>query len=279
MKRFIRSAPVRLFAALLIALSLGSLLSLALRGNHSPLTSAVGLITTPLQGLSASLSRSLQDVAAHFKSSTVLQAQLAKKEEEIRALRQRVVDYDNLKKDNALYEKFLGLKEKNPDYQFARATVIGTDAARYFGSLILNRGSLSGIAVNNPVIFGNAVDGGYLVGIVTKVAPTSATVETILNPNVNVSIYDTKSSETIGVATSTAEWAEQGYCVVSQLERSTFIDRGDLLCTSGLGGLYPKDLIVGTVVETRDEAASVTAVVAPAADMEHLRDVFVLIAW
>lgn len=255
---------------ILAALTVGSLLSLATRGSrNSPFASAASLVVTPLQGISAAASRAFRNFGNYFRSSAALQKQLAERNKEIESLRARLVDYDKAKKEVAFYEKFLEIKEEQKDLQLAPANIIGTDAADYFRTCTLNRGSSAGIRVKDPVILGK-----YLVGVVTKTSRNSCTVQTILNPNARVAIYDTTSGA-LGVTDNTIDWANDGYCIVPQL--NTFIDTGDLLCTSGKGGIYPRDLILGTVKEILTEPVSVTAVVTPAVDFKNLSDVAVLL--
>ena len=273
MKRFFQIAAVRVFAAVLAALAAGSLLSLALRGKSSPFTSAVGLITSPLQGLCASLANAGKDFAAYFRSSAVLQEQLEKQQAELDSLRKRLVGYDDIKKKLDTYEKFLGLKTENPSFEFERANIIGLDAAGQFSTFTLDRGSAAGIKVKDPVLYGE-----YLVGLVMKTELTTCTVETILSPHVNVAVYETVTGE-IGVANTTPAFSQQGLCAVPQLPRTTAIIPGALICTSGRGGIFPKDLILGTVTDVIDDDQNVSAIalVEPAADFAALRDVFVLI--
>ena len=273
MKRFWKNAAVRVFAAVLAMLSAGSLLSLALRGKSSPFTSAVGLVTSPLQGLCTSLANYAKDFAGYFRSSALLREELAKKDEELATLRERLVGYDDAKKKLATYEKFLELKTENPNHKYAEASIISLDAAGQFGTFTLGRGRLSGIKVLDPVLYGK-----YLVGVVSKVGLTTCTVETILNPHVSVAIYETATGE-IGTANTTAEFSRQGLCAVTQLPRTTAVIPGAIICTSGRGGIYPKDLILGVVTDVVDDDQNVSAIaiVQPAADFAALRDVFVLI--
>ena len=273
MKRFWKNAAVRAFAAVLAALTAGSLLSLALRAKSSPFTSAVGLITGPLQGLCASLANYAKDFAAYFKSSAALQEELAKRQAELDSLRERLVGYDDAKQKLSTYEKFLELKTENPEFKFAEASITGLDAAGQFGTFTLGRGSASGIQVNNPVLYGK-----YLVGVVVKTELTTCTVETVLNPHVNVAVYETATGE-IGTANTSVQLGLQGLCAVPQLPRTTAVIPGALICTSGRGGIYPKDLILGTVTDVIDDDQNVSAIaiVQPAADFAALRDVFVLI--
>ncbi|MCL1951989.1 MAG: rod shape-determining protein MreC [Oscillospiraceae bacterium] len=273
MKRFWKNAAVRVFAAVLAMLSAGALLSLASRGKASPFTSAVGLAVSPLQGLCASLANHAKGFAAYFRSSALLQEELAQKEEELASLRERLVGYDDDKRKLATYEKFLGIKKENPNFQFEPASIIGIDAGGQFGTFTLNRGSASQIKVLDPVL-----DGQYLVGVVSRVELTTCTVETILNPHVNVAVYETATGE-IGTANTTAELGRAGLCAVPQLPRTTAVIPGAIICTSGMGGIYPKDLILGTVTDVVDDDQNVSAIaiVQPAADFAGLRDVVVLI--
>ncbi len=273
MKRFLKNAAVRVFAAVLAALAVGSLLSLALRGKSSPFTSAVGLVTSPLQGLCASLANYAKDFAAYFRSSDALQEIIIEKDKEIAALSERLIDYDKAKQKLSLYEEFLGLKTENPSFKFAEGSIIGHDPAGQFSTFTLNKGSASGIRVQNPVLYGR-----YLVGVVSKVELTSCTVQTILNPGLSVAIYETATGE-IGTANTTPAYSEQGLCAVTQLPRTTSIIPGALICSSGLGGIIPQGLELGTVTDVVDDSqkVSVVAIIQPAVDFESLRDVFVLI--
>jgi len=273
LKRFWKNAAVRVFAAVLAMLSAGSLLSFALRGKTSPFTSAAGLVASPLQGLCASLAYAVKDFAGYFRSSALLREELDEARAELATLRARLVDYDDAKSKLSTYEKFLELKRENPDFKFAEAGIISLDAAGQFGSFTLGRGSLSGIKALDPVLYGK-----YLVGVVSSVGLTTCTVETILNPHVSVYIYETASGE-IGTANTTADFSRQGLCAVQQLPRTTAIIPGAIICTSGRGGIYPKDLILGVVTDVIDDDQNVSAIaiVQPAADFSALRDVFVLI--
>jgi rod shape-determining protein MreC len=277
----LKSAAFRAVVAVMAALSAGALLSLALRGKSNPFTSAMGVLLRPVQGLSASAAGVAEDFCGYFRSSHALQERLARQETELANLRQRQVEYDQAMQKLALYEEFLELKKSQPNDQFEPASIIARDPAERLYTFTLDRGSLSGIQVNNPVLSGQASGasgaGQYLVGVVTSVEPTSCVVSTILNPSVNVSAYETVTRE-IGVVNTTAVLAEQGLCRLPELKRSTAIAMGGLICTSGLGGIYPKDLIIGAVTEVLDDTATISAfaVIQPAVDFSSLRDVMVL---
>jgi len=274
MNRFLKSTTTRVFAAVMVMLLLGGMLPLLSRGSASPITSAAGLITSPLQGLSVRLSHAVRGFTSHFESSSELQQRVAERDDEIADLRARLVDYHDALARVAFYEEFLELKRENPDFRFAEATIIGVE---YIGDSIaaftLNRGSTSGIEANHPVLMGQ-----YLVGVIAEVGLTTATVHTILNPAVNIAVYDTLTNER-GVANAPPTMAAQGFITMPQLDRTTAIAPGYLIATSGLGGIYPRNLILGTVTDIvdGDQGFTLTAIIEPAVNLPALRDVLVLI--
>ena len=166
----------------------------------------------------------------------------------------------------------LDVKKEHKDFALLGANVIGTDRAGLFSSLVLDKGTSDGVALNDPVIAGNA-----LVGIVKKVNPTDCVVHTLLNPTVNVGARESKTREG-GFVTTDAHHAESGRCLLRGLERATQVMPGGLVVTSGVGGLYPKGLLIGTVSQVLESDVDLTAysVLTPAAEYEALEDVFVI---
>ncbi len=169
----------------------------------------------------------------------------------------------------------LGVKEKNPDYDLVPANIIGKDAADVFSSLIIDKGASDNVSVNDPVVYGN-----YLVGIVRKVNESYSVVETILNPAVNIGAIESKTRETAYVTTNTAQ-SGAGKCILAGLERNTAVSPGGIVLTSGIGGIYPKGLIIGTVAQVCQSEYDISsyAVINPSADVNAIEDVFVITAF
>ena len=140
-----------------------------------------------------------------------------------------------------------------------------------FYSFVINKGSAHGVEVNDPVIYGK-----YLVGVVHSVKPTTSVVHTILDPKVNVSAYDVQSRE-FGYVTTTSELALKQECYLPGLERNTAITKGSVICTTGIGGIYPKDLIIGTVEDVLNDPHNVSAyaLIKTGVIIPDLQDVFV----
>lgn len=272
MIRFLKSTAFKIFAVVAAALLAGSVFAFASRSGSSPLTSVTGVIFGPLSRLTSYVSAEISKLPISFKSSSALAGEIKELEKKIDKLTEQLVDYEQIKHKNVFYQEFLGLKEEHSDYVFAEAAIIGRDAADNLGSFTLNKGSLNDISVNDPVIYGK-----YLVGVVASVTPTQCTVNTILNPKVNVSAYEVRTRD-LGFVTSTVALAQEGHCHMPGLPTSTAVTAGGIICTSGVGGIFPRDLIIGTIVDVVDGTVdiSASAVIQPGVDFSLITDVFII---
>lgn len=272
MIRFLKSSAFKLFAVIAAALLAGSVFAVASRSGSSPFTKAASFVFGPLSRASSYVAAQLSDWPVSFRSSTALANQIEQMQKEIDSLKNQLVDYENVKHKNEFYQEFLEIKEEHSDYVFAEAAIIGRDAANHLSTFTLNKGSSDGISVNDPVIYGK-----YLVGVVASVTPTRCTVNTILNPKVNVSAYEIRTRD-LGFVSSTVALAQDGYCHMPGLSTATAVTSGGIVCTSGVGGIYPRDLIIGTVVDivngTVDISAS--AVIEPGTDLDAITEVFII---
>lgn len=272
MIRFLKSTAFKIFAVAAAALLAGSLFAVASRSGSSPLTSVTSFIFSPISRLSSFIVSEFKDIPVSFRSASAL----LKENEELRkiidSLTDQLVDYEQLRQENERYKQQIGLKEEHNDYVFAQAAIIGRDAADNLGSFTLNKGSAHDISVNDPVIYGN-----YLVGVVSSVTPTQCTVNTILNPKVNVSAYEVRTRD-LGYVTSSVALAQQGRCHMPGLPSETSITAGGTVCTSGVGGIFPRDLIIGNIVDVVDGTVdiSASAIIEPGVDFSAITDVFIL---
>ena len=272
MRSFFKSTRFKGFLGFFGVLILSIVIAAATESGSSPASTVLGTVFSPLQSVSSAIADSVKDFSVYFRSSAQYQQRVKELENQLGEAQKELVGYEQAKQQIALYEEFLELKEENEDFQFASASVIGSDSSDAFGSFTLNKGELDGVKVNNPVIYGK-----YLVGVVVKTAPTYCVVNTVLNPEVNVSAYEVRTRES-GYSTTTVDLAKEGKCSLSGLVRTTAIAPGGIVCTSGVGGIYPADLIVGTVEEVKNDTTNISsyAVIKTQVDFTQLRDVFII---
>ncbi|MGN0662458.1 MAG: rod shape-determining protein MreC, partial [Faecalibacterium sp.] len=106
---------------------------------------------------------------------------------------------------------------------------------------------------------------------------TSCKVMTLLHPSFNAAAVISRTRDN-GILTGGAEYAAEGLCVLTNLSRGTLAVEGDLVITTGLGGVFPPNVLVGVVKELVPEASgkSTIAVVQPGADARTARHVFII---
>ena len=188
-------------------------------------------------------------------------------------LRKQMVDYDRLKAENEAYKALANIQNTRPEMSCASAFVIGRDPLDEFGGFTLDCGTVNGAAVNDAVIS----DKGYLIGMVVEADTTSCKVMTILHPSFSAAGVVSRTREN-GIINGSTDYAGDGLCVLTNLERATETKMGDQVITTGLGGVFPPDLLVGTVQKVEPEVSgkSSIAVVRPGADPRTVKHVFVI---
>lgn len=272
MEDFFKSRHFKILA-LLLALVFAFTLRAAHTGTAIPMISQVtAWLLTPLQRASAQMTYSIEDALTEYFSGPRLADENGRLRTENADLRSQLVEYERLKAENDQLKNYLEIKEKNPDFDFEPAMVIGRDSADRFYSFTIDKGSSDGVAENDPVITQEG-----LIGVVQEVGITYAKVLTILDVMVEVGAINTATRE-IGVTTGELALAEQGMLRLSYLPRESNAKVGDLIATTGVGGLFPRELVIGAIKEIfpDNQGLSLYAVISPPADLRAVRDVLVI---
>lgn len=233
----------------------------------------LGFLSSPMQKISTGVTTNAAVLADQLTlNADELQAENNALKEEITKLREQLVDYYQIKQENEQFRTVLELKEENRDYQMLPATVIGRDPNDVFYGFSIDQGSLNGVSKNDPVITGDGV-----VGWVSEVYATSSQVTTLFSPNTKIGAIAKESRDT-GVTGCDITLADEGLIKLAYLTSENKVKAGDIITTTGLSGMYPKDLLIGTVKEVlyEDSGVSQYALVEPFVDIKNVRDVFVL---
>lgn len=250
---------------------------MAYAGANGRLTAApqelLSVVLTPLQKVTSALSGGAASVWEKYTSIDDVMDRNEQLEAENAELRQQMVDYDRIKAENDAYKALARIQNTNSEASYVSAFVIGRDPLDEFGGFTLDQGSTDGVAVNDAIIS----DRGYLLGVVVEVDATSCKVMTILHPSFNAAGVISRTREN-GIITGSADYAADGQCVLTNLDRTTEARRGDQVITTGLGGVFPANLLVGTVQEVVPEQSgkSSSAVILPGADPRTVKHVFII---
>ena len=250
---------------------------MAYAGANGRLTAApqelLSVVLTPLQKVTSALSGGAASVWEKYTSIDDVMDRNEQLEAENAELRQQMVDYDRIKAENDAYKALARIQDTNSEASYVSAFVIGRDPLDEFGGFTLDQGSTDGVAVNDAIIS----DRGYLLGVVVEVDATSCKVMTILHPSFNAAGVISRTREN-GIITGSADYAADGQCVLTNLDRVTEARKGDQVITTGLGGVFPANLLVGTVREVVPEQSgkSSSAVILPGADPRTVKHVFII---
>jgi rod shape-determining protein MreC len=179
----------------------------------------------------------------------------------------RVTRLEEVERENIRLQAILGF-EPPPGYRLLPARVIAVNAGRYPTTLTINRGLNHGVSMNQAVIN----DQG-LVGRVTAAASDFATLQLLTDPTNRVAVRVVDSRE-MGIV----RFSMSGALMVDNVPIQGDIDPGDVVISSGLGGVYPPGLVVGVVdrVDRPEDEPFCRVHLIPAVNFNRLEELFVL---
>ena len=273
MKNFLKQHGLWvLFAAavLSVAMAVMSVLS----ANSSPLENLTGMLVSPFRAGYTAVANWFNDLQNYYKDTTDLQAenaalrqQIAKMEETIRQAKADV-------EENAKLRELLNLTKQRRDLTDFEACMVTEHAVtNWTSSLTLNKGTSLGVEAGDCVID----ECGNLVGVVSQAGTNWSTVLTLVDTDTSLGaqVFRTKD---LGVAQGDFSLMGENRLRLEYLPADRPPLAGDVVVTSGLGGYYPSGLVIGSVEEVQvdDSGAASYAILAPAADLDALTEVFVI---
>jgi rod shape-determining protein MreC len=207
----------------------------------------------------------LEDIEALNQENEALKARINELEKEVKELS----DY---REKNKELKEALNIKDQFSDVEFLGANIIAKDMGNWFNIFTIDRGITDGITVDSAVI---TKDG--LVGRIISADLVSSKVITIIDEDSTVSARVSKTRDLVFVK-GDLQLKNQGLCRLDNIFPDMDIAVGDTIETSGLGGIYPKGIIIGKVKEVRRKSSDLSryAIIEPAVDFKRLEEVFVL---
>lgn len=224
----------------------------------------------PIQNGFTYLKNKLSGNDTFFADMDTLKAENEELKQKNSELEQSLRELEIIKAENETLKEYVNLKDKYEDYNTVPADVINRDISNYSSTIVINVGSDDGIKTDMTVI----ADSG-LVGHIISVTKNTAKVQTIV---------DTATAVTSKISTTEDIIIVQGTLDDKTTLRATFIPtdavvlEGDSVETSGIGGIYPKGIHIGTIREVV-ETSNITdryAIVDTAVDFSKLNTVLVI---
>jgi rod shape-determining protein MreC len=256
----LKTIILTLIAVGLIALALGGYLTSLSRVALNPFVAIQTWISTRFQAI--------QDFIQSPSDVSRLRQDNARLEAEVARLQAQVIDLQQQAREVQMLSTLLGFVRANPENEYVSAAVIGVDASPFLRYVIINRGSDDGLRRGMPVVTHQG-----LVGRIASVLPNAARVQLITDSSSRINVLLQKSGAEAALYGSLT-----GDISLQSIPQDAEVNVGDVIITSGLGGDYPSDLIVGQVSGVRRRPSDLfqTASVQPVVDFSALKVVLVI---
>ena len=240
--------------------------------GFNPISTAVNLVMSPIKNGFSYAAQSVENGFNFILDMRAYKADNEKLEATNVELKRRNRDIAAYREENARLEELLELRNSMDNYVTVAARVISYAGNNWCEEIEISKGTMQGISKGNVVITPDGV-----VGKVKETGPDYAIVTTILDSSSAVGIRVSRTGGS-GLVEGDTELAPDLRCRLSFLYRNTTLIVGDIVETSGSGGLYPPGLVIGSVVSvSADSSGGLNyAVIDPAVDMDKIGEVLVI---
>lgn len=247
---------------------------LSVKNNSNIISSGVGGVISPLQKIVYTVNEKVKgsfDFFINFSNVKKENEELTAKNAE---LENKLIEYERMKDENTRLREMFDYSQANENYDYLGCNIIGYSGGNISNGYIIDKGTNDGVEKDMVVI-----TPAGLVGKVTKASSKFAIVQTILNENIAVAAMVESTDETTGVLQGITDSKNKNLTELSNIPIDSSIKEGDVILTSGLGEMYPKDIRIGEVVSIEVDNVGIMkrAVIKPYVDFNKLEELFVVV--
>ncbi len=245
------------------------LLTLQMRGQASGASDLLALFTTPVQTVVSRINRTAFGLWSTYQDWKNVRAENRRLRDQAQRLRVESLRVSEVDDENRRLRRLLALKEALPLHTIS-GEVIGREWGGWVRSLTVNRGRSSNVVRLTAVI---GPDG--LIGRIVDVRGGSSVVQVLIDPASTVGAHVVRT-RTPGII----EGEPRGTIRFKYMARDgAGMQVGDMVVTSGLGGLFPRGIPIGRVraIDDRGSALFHYAQIEPAVDFARIDEVLLLI--
>jgi rod shape-determining protein MreC len=259
----------RSFQSAILAFFVIGILLLALGGYLTPISR---LALSPFisgQTWLASRYAAVRDIMTAPRDVTRLTQLNAQLEAEVARLQSQIIELQQQNSELQVLSALLDFARENADNEYLTAAVIGRDVSPFLHYIIINRGSDDGLRRGMPVVSSQG-----LVGRVAAITADGARVQLITDPGTAINVRIQPSG-----AEALLQGSITGDLTVEAIPQDANIQTGDLVLTSGLGGNYPPNILIGQISGVRQQPVELfqNASVQPVVDFSLLEIVLVIV--
>lgn len=273
MKDFLRHNGILILIIAVLLAAITAVASYALKGTANPLSNALGVVTTPIRNGVSSFVGWAEGVYNYSFRYQELEEENQRLRSQIAELEEKAREGEAASKENELLREALGLRAKRSDFVLESARVTARSTSNWASTLTLNKGSVQDVAAGDCVVDA----AGNLVGIIDEVGSNYSVMITVVDANLQMGGIVSRTDST-AMLEGDFTLMQEGRLKMTYLPENTELLTGDLVLTSGLTGIYPSGLVVGAIesLHTDPSGMSRYAVLAPAADLDRLVEVFII---
>ena len=246
----------------------------SLKKDSNSISSGVGTIISPLQRIIYSVNDKLKnsfDFFVNFKNVKEENDALISENAE---LENKLVEYNRLKEENDKLREILNYANANKNYDYLGCNIIGYSGGNISNGYLIDKGTKDGVEKDMVIISSQG-----LVGKITRTEENFSIMQTILNENIAVAAMVESTRESTGIIKGIGDGKNRNLISLTNLPIDSEIKEGDVILTSGLGRMYPKEIRIGEVisVETDNVKVMKSAVVKPYVDFNKLEELVIII--
>jgi len=263
------SSANRTFQTVVILIISISLILLALGGYLTPVSRVILNPIISAQTWLAARFQAIQSLINAPSDVTTLRQRNLELEAEIAVLQVQIIELQQQVSETEVLSTLVDYARSKPENRYEAAAVIGRDYSPFFQYIIINKGSDQGFRRGMPVVTQQG-----LVGQIASVSPVASRVQLINDAASSVNVV-VQPSEAEAVLNGTLT----GEVTMEMIPQNANVQPGDLIITSGLGGNYPQNLVIGQVSTVRSKEYDLfqSASVQPAVNFKQLEIVLVII--
>ncbi|MCP4138349.1 MAG: rod shape-determining protein MreC [bacterium] len=271
MEFFVRNRTVVAF----VGFTIFCIISLSIRSSSFTLTlEGIGSgFAMPFQKGYDVIQGSFSKIWAGFTELSDVREELQKTREKLHKYESINEEFSEIRRENKRLRELLSVQERI-SFASIPASVISKDPDNWFRTLIINRGSGSGVKLNMPVIAYRG-DQKAVIGKIIEVRGSISRILPLISADMKVGV---RFQENRFPGLLSGYSANSNLCLMDYISRAAAVKFGDTVITSGQGGVFPPGLVVGRVVESNvlESSAYQRAIVKPIIDYNLLEEVFII---
>ena len=273
MKDYLKKNGIKLGIVVLAAVVLVLISSAVNQGGTGVVHNVTGIAFSPLQKVLSSAVNGINTIYGYLYDYDSLLAENESLRSQLADAQQSARDGIAATEENERLRELLNLREKHTDYTLESTKIVLWSSSNWSSSFTISKGSSSGIELGDPVI----TEYGAVVGQVTELGTTWATVSTILDVDMSVGAFAGDASVS-GMVIGEYSLMKKNTAKLTYMATGSQIFVGDEVLTSGSGGAFPQGLVIGTVTAVQTEAGGQIefGIVEPQCDLDSLVQVFVI---